>query len=235
MKFESNPSEDGRLEAIWNDLSSIDQSVESVDPQQPEKFGSKLEAYQDGYQDGVNDTRKKQSAIPFPTVALSHVSYAAVAAVVFFMLGFFINGTQRTNEHLRSEMDALKEMMVVNQLKQGSISERVRGLENASSWFASDNRDIEILFRTLRTDPSDTVKLAALDSLAPKLSAKSIRTSFISLFDEETSPLILFEMLRLMIVHGSLEEYQPLADKMIEQGYNAALIERMLQSHKQRI
>jgi hypothetical protein len=239
MNFDSNNSQNSKdeadLESIWSQLGEMksDDTNESQDQQQ--LFDLKINAYKDGYEDGVKSVSQTSNVTQFPKMMQSSLALAASAAVVFFILGFLINDNRSANAELQAELRSIKEMVVVKQLEQPSVFDRVQGLRQATEWFTSDDSQIELLFNTLRSDPSDTVKLAALDALRPQMGSASFRANLIEVFHAEASTLIKFEILYTVIQFGTEEEYLPMAEHMKQLGHDPLLIDRMLGKTNQRI
>jgi anti-sigma factor RsiW len=132
---------------------------------------------------------------PFGVVAWS-------AALILFGLLIGTNVRNRsTTEHpdeiasLHAEVTSMRQLVALSMLQQQSASERLQGV----SWSTrEDHLDPQVqlaLMRTLRSDGSVDVRLAALDALSRHAAQPLVRKGVLESLAEQQSPLVQVAMI----------------------------------------
>jgi hypothetical protein len=99
---------------------------------------------------------------------------------------------------LRHEVRNLREVVALSLLDQQSASERLRGVRYSSALEGTDPEVVDALSRTLRSDPSVDVRLAAADALRRFPLAPSVSESVWQLLDHDDSPLVQIAVIDLL-------------------------------------
>jgi anti-sigma factor RsiW len=132
---------------------------------------------------------------PFGVVAWS-------AALILFGVLLGTNVRNRTSsEHpdeiasLHAEVTSMRQLVALSMLQQQSASERLQGV----SWSTrEDHLDPQVqlaLMRTLRSDGSVDVRLAALDALSRHAAQPLVRKGVLESLSEQQSPLVQVAMI----------------------------------------
>jgi hypothetical protein len=168
--------------ALWSTLGEM--PVEAPSSALPTKFSRHL-------------APNKPSSPKWAWLALA----AALAIGVFsFIAGRFTAPKTPDTDMatLRHEVRNLREVVALSLLDQQSASERLRGVRYSSALEGTDPEVVDALSRTLRSDPSVDVRLAAADALRRFPLAPSVSESVWQLLDHDDSPLVQIAVIDLL-------------------------------------
>lgn len=127
----------------------------------------------------------------------NHTRLTALAAtlVVGIGLGFLLGGKVSTNAEvraLRAEMRSASEVVATALMTHESASERLRGVAFARGALSGtgdgDARLIETLLERVRNDPSDNVRVAAVEALAAAVTLAHVRDGLLATIGSQESP-----------------------------------------------
>ncbi|HEU0120331.1 MAG TPA: HEAT repeat domain-containing protein [Bryobacteraceae bacterium] len=130
---------------------------------------------------------------------------AAAAALILGVFGFLAGrySAPRPPEgdmaSLRKEVRNLREVVALSLLDQQSASERLRGIRYSASLDGSDPEVVDALSRTLRSDPSVDVRLAAADALRRFPMSATVSESAWQLLEQDDSPLVQIAVIDLLV------------------------------------
>ena len=99
---------------------------------------------------------------------------------------------------LRTEVRNLREVVALSLLDQQSASERLRGIRYSAALEGADPEIVDALSRTLRSDPSVDVRLAAADALGRFPLSPGARESAWQLLENDDSPLVQIAVIDLL-------------------------------------
>lgn len=129
---------------------------------------------------------------------------AVAAALLLGLFGFFAGRYSAPRQpegdmaSLRKEVRNLREVVALSLLDQQSASERLRGIRYSASLDGSDPEVVDALSRTLRSDPSVDVRLAAADALRRFPLSASVTESAWQLLEQDDSPLVQIAVIDLL-------------------------------------
>jgi anti-sigma factor RsiW len=196
---------------MWKKLALLPQETPSTESRQ--RFDAMLHAYSATSAEAAASARA--TAIPTQHPAAAKPSwnfldwlrspFGAVAwSAALLIIGLFV-GTQLTNRakpapndeiaSLHAEVTSMRQLVALSMLQQQSASERLQGV----SWSTrEDHLDPQVqsaLLRTLRSDGSVDVRLAALDALSRHASQPLVRKNVLDALQEQQSPLVQVAMI----------------------------------------
>ncbi len=126
----------------------------------------------------------------------------AAAALVGFLSFFAGRYTAPAGKEdiasLRGEVRNLREVVALSLLDQQSASERLRGIRYSAALEGNDPEVVDALSRTLRSDPSVDVRLAAADALRRFPLPAAVTESTWQLLDKDDSPLVQIAVIDLL-------------------------------------
>ncbi|MBS1508501.1 MAG: HEAT repeat domain-containing protein [Bacteroidetes bacterium] len=99
---------------------------------------------------------------------------------------------------LSGEVAELKEVVMLSMLEKESATDRLKAVSLSSEIEGKSNRVTEALIKTLNSDPSVNVRLAALDALQPYAKASSVREALVRSISQQDSPLVQVALADLM-------------------------------------
>jgi hypothetical protein len=174
------------LETVWHGLDNLPRHEPS--PRLRERFYTMLE----------QEMRKKESRQKEKTgfgFFLGSPRLAVTAAI--FMMGLFLGyeiGGHRLREsrllELRQEVESIKQQMSISMLQQQSSFERMKGVRLSTEVSQPNDLLIQMLFSKINTDPSVSVRLAAVDAVALFSARNDVQTLLINSLLSQNSPLV---------------------------------------------
>lgn len=142
-----------------------------------------------------------QVMAPRRSVAPWLAAAAAIAAAIFGYFGGRATAPQAPSADLatlRQEVRGLREMMAITLLDQQSASERLRGVRYSTAMERPEPEIVDALARTLRSDPSVDVRLAAADALRKFPLPEAVYGEAWNLLDKDDSPLVQIAVVDLL-------------------------------------
>ena len=125
--------------------------------------------------------------------------------MVLIVIGF-IGGTvlQKSTgggevKELAKEVSGLKEMMMISMLEKESATDRLKAVSLSEEIQGPSKKVTEALFKTLNSDPSVNVRLAALDALHNYAKSPAVREGLVRSIAQQDSPLVQVAMAEMMV------------------------------------
>ena len=204
------------LEQTWELFNEIERPEPST--QMDARFEGMLAAYQSS----------KSRSNPFIGLVGNWLARSWQVGLASLVLGLFIgwwmlpsqNQSKSINE-LSSEIQSMKEMMMLTLIEQPKAQERIRAVNLAADLPSADEKVINALITTLNNDVNVNVRIAALESLLKYSDQPEIRSSLIESLKIQKSPLMLVAIADALVTiqeKSSIEAMKQLKDS-IEDGF----------------
>jgi HEAT repeat protein len=166
------------------------------------RFDAMLRAYEEG--------RERKAALPSAAWLRPSLAYAAGILIlgVGFLAGRYLQPNRGASEValLRTELSstndriaALNELVVVSMLQQHSASGRLEGVNYSLQVRQPDPEIVAALLRSLRSDSSVDVRLAALDSLRRYSDDRQVRRGIQDSLRPKQSPLVQIALIDALV------------------------------------
>ncbi len=128
------------------------------------------------------------------------LAVAAVLIVVGFLGGTALQKKSGGGEvkELAQEVSGLKEMIMISMLEKESATDRLKAVSLSEEIQGPSKKVTEALFKTLNSDPSVNVRLAALDALQNYSKSPVVRESLVRAIAQQDSPLVQVALAELM-------------------------------------
>ncbi|MEM9337785.1 MAG: HEAT repeat domain-containing protein [Bacteroidota bacterium] len=146
------------------------------------------------------------------------VAASLAILLVGFGLGKISNDPNESTASLTREIQALKELTMMNALKNHSASERIQvvnQINNATSTY--DSRLVTTLIHTLNKDESPNVRYAALQALSNYLGYSEIRAALVKSLEAQSDPLIQISLINILLEAREKAAIAPLKDIMLDE------------------
>lgn len=158
--------------------------------------------------------------------------YWQIAAAIALLVSGFAAGKLSEPDQsdeliaLRSQVDLLKEMSMVNALQTHTASERIQTVNwiEEEKTIASE-RLIKTLVNTLNTDESPNVRYAAAQALNRYIDQENVRLALASSLERQTDALIQIALISMLVEAGEKTAIQPIK-KIIEEGANSPEVKK---------
>jgi len=170
----------------------------------PEPSSAMSEGFNTYLQSQINSNKSEKSWIQqlFALNPVYQMAYTVAILLVGFMGGYLINTTTDTDkniEQLSSEVNDMKEMMLLSLLEKESTSDRLKAVSLTSELPEASRKVTDALFQTLNNDENVNVRLATLEALHPYLDNSDVRQRLIASIAKQNSPLVQVAMAELMV------------------------------------
>jgi anti-sigma factor RsiW len=198
---------------MWKKLALLPQETPSVESRQ--RFDAMMHAYSTTVAETAASARATASnATQQPTATakpswnfiewlrspFGAVAWSAALLLIGLYAGTHISSRTKTDPSdeiasLHAEVTSMRQLVALSMLQQQSASERLQGV----SWSTrEDHLDPQVqsaLMRTLRSDGSVDVRLAALDALSRHSAQPLVRKNVLDALQEQQSPLVQVAMI----------------------------------------
>ena len=181
---------------MWEKLGMLPE--EQPSPALRARFDAMLASYEEGRWEKRNLTAERNKFLGLGAIfhwlrtpAMS-VAWAFVLLIGGFLAGRYIdrgNANDQQMAQLHSELQSMRQLVVISMLQQQSASERLQGV-SYSRQAEPDPKVLNALLHTLRYDSSVDVRLAALDALGRYGSRAEVRKGLIDSLEGQQSPLV---------------------------------------------
>lgn len=132
------------------------------------------------------------------------IRYAA-AAIIFLSIGFFTgHGIQLRNYQnteiaaLRRELSNMQQTATMASLSQPTASQRLKAINTINEQLRFDEKTINVLITTFKSDENINVRMAAANALANYPDVEDVRTAFIEALETESDPALQITLISLL-------------------------------------
>ncbi len=202
------------LATLWRNLKKIEMPQPSAHSQQA--FEDALQVYKHGNIESENQWSETKT-VNFRLGSLA--PWIGLAAI--FLFGFFLGNSLLFNQGerediaaLRNELKASRELVALSMLQQASATDRMRGALQCATIEEPSGAFIPALLKTVQTDSSVNVRLAALGALYPFAQSDPVITELRSLLHADEHSLVKVQVIDILATIGdrsSLPELSRLA------------------------
>lgn len=160
-------------------------------------------------------TEPQENATRFRIRRLYRLAGISAAACLLIVFGIWL-GLRRNVEAdnktkgLQREVEAMRAVMVLNALRDGSASQRITAVGNVQRTGLNDTLLIAALVKTLNKDSSVNVRLAALSALSGFADRRQIRAQLVTAIDQQKDPLVLVLLIKLLTDKKETKAIAPL-------------------------
>ena len=163
--------------------------------------------------------------------------YGLMLLVIGLGLGYWVLPNRSTSNHvnqLTSEVQQLKELMMLTMIEQNSSTDRLKAVSLTTKMDTVSEKVAVALINVLQNDENTNVRLAAVDVLALYTSEPKIREALINSIAHQESPLVQLALAELMVAINEKKAIDPL-NNIIENENTPDEVKKELQSALQAI
>jgi hypothetical protein len=194
---------------VMKDFQQILHTVDSTEMEQPDE-NLRINFYHMLHGEMNNQAVQNQKQLTVPLFVRKSSAWMKIAAAITMLLaGTFIGLTinsvlnrQKDNEQvasLKSEMQSMKELMMLSMLKQESPSQRIQAVNYTDDIQAPDTKVLNALTETLNNDKNINVRMAAAYSLSKYADRQSVRDSMVASLSRQTEPIIQVVLMNILV------------------------------------
>lgn len=208
-------TEMAELDAVWSALGELPEEAPS--PELGERFRTFLAAYEAGLAARRPSLGERLTIFfdrliehAWPRRPAFQLAAAAAALVVGMAAGLLLgSGSDADVGALETELASLRQTVSLALLAQDSASARLEGVsvgrraaDELSRHRLGDDALVTALVRVVRVDPSDNVRLAAIDALMRVADRRAVAETLTEILAAERSPLIQLALVDLLLLRG---------------------------------
>ena len=148
-------------------------------------------------------------------------------------LGYWLNSGKSANnqmEALQSEVHQMREMLMLNMLKQPSAVERLKAVSLSTQLSHADTTVISALLQTLNQDPNTNVRLVAIEALLQFADHPEVRSGLIRAIPHQDSPLVQLALAESMVAMKETQSIQPFRQLLQSDSMDVEVRERLEES-----
>lgn len=202
------------------DFQQILQTVDSTEMEQPDE-SLRINFYHMLHGEINKQSVKNQEKPVLPFSVQGSTSWMKIAAAIALLVaGTFIgltlhvvlNRNQEVEQvaSLKTEIQSMKELMMLNMLKQESPSQRIQAVNYTDDIPAPDITVLNALTETLNNDKNTNVRMAAAYSLAKYTDRQSVRDSLVESLSRQTEPIIQVVLMNILVEKKESRAIKPI-------------------------
>ncbi|MEM9671896.1 MAG: HEAT repeat domain-containing protein [Bacteroidota bacterium] len=157
------------------------------------------------------------------SVRVSQLVAGALVLAVGIALGFWLSPAQRYESqivHLSSEVQQMREAMVLTLLEQPSAMQRLKAVSISTDLSSATDKVHHALLRTLNEDAQVNVRLAALEALLPYAQDSLVRQGLVQSIAQQDDPLMQIALAQAMVELQEKKAVEPLEDLLEQENLN---------------
>ena len=184
--------------------------VEQPSAASRQRFEAMLHAYQTGRGDRATGLGRERgdsrwSFLSWLRTPVRALAWSAALLLIGVFAGDYYGRTgskpddQNDLAQVHRELANMKQLVVLSMLQQQSASERLQGVSYTRAENQLDPQVMSALIRTLRSDNSVDVRLAALDALSKHAAQPQVHKGVMDALQEQQSPLVQVALIDTML------------------------------------
>ena len=181
--------------------------MNSVEDEQPdtilkEGFEAMLEAEKQNSTSGKKIEMTKTGTKRWFYNPFSQIAAGVALLIAGMLLGFVINKNTGSNQQvaeLKSEVNAVKDLLIMTKLEQPVASERIIAASYLEEMTSPDNNVLEALIKTMNNDKNSNVRLAAINALSKFRSNQLVKDAFVETLSYQSDPIIQISLINILI------------------------------------
>ncbi|GAB4244450.1 MAG: hypothetical protein Tsb0034_22680 [Ekhidna sp.] len=213
------------MEQTWELFSEITR------PEPSAGMDARFEGMMAAYTEKQRETRP--NALDWIVAQMTRSWQVGLASLIMgLFVGWWMLPSQNQKDdiaQLSSEIQGMKEMMMLTLIEQPKAQERIRAVNMAAELPKADEKVINALITTLNNDENVNVRIAALESLVRYVDRPEVRQALVDALREQESPLVLIEIANVLV---QLQEKSSLEtmEKVKEDSEDELVKEKLKQS-----
>ena len=129
----------------------------------------------------------------------------AAAIIILLGIGFLVGQNMQIQNYqsseiasLRAELSNMQQTATMASLSQPTTSQRLKAINIINEQLKSDEKTINILINTFKSDENINVRMAAANALANYPEVEDVRTAFIESLENESDPALQITLINLL-------------------------------------
>lgn len=224
VEFENFLGSHPEYQKQFNELSNTwDQMYISEIPEPTEKMDVKFYEMLSSHQEenkkvNVLQNIKIQLASMLSKIIQPQLAFGAFLLMIGLGIGYYMNSSEslKTNIVSNTEIEEVREKLVLTLLEQPSANKRLQGVSEANKFQKAEESVMKALLQTLNNDPNVNVRLAAIESLTQFVGEPMVREGLVLSIVQQESPIVQVTLANLMVALQEKKSIEPFK-KLIRQ------------------
>jgi len=151
------------------------------------------------------------------------IAAGIVLLVAGVFIGMMLSGNLKNNDDksqlgdLQTEVQHMKEMLILTLLKEESPSERIQAVDYTEGLQVPDGKILDALTQTLNHDKNVNVRLAAAYSLAKYSDRQVVRDSLVESLSRQTEPIIQVVLMNILVELNEGNAVKPMKQILLDE------------------
>ncbi len=202
------------MEQLHDELDMI--QVPEPSSQMSSRFYAMLEAEKGKARISIRQTIREKLHEFLNQVTMPRVAYAFVLLIVGGFIGNQMSSGDAEIRELTSEMQTMREMMMVSMLEGPSTTDRLRAVNISTQLPSVDQKAIRALLFTLNNDESINVRVQTIEALTRWGNDPMVREGFVKSIANQDDDIVIVALADAMVelgVKNSANEFQRLINE----------------------
>ncbi|GAB5408460.1 MAG: hypothetical protein BalsKO_08250 [Balneolaceae bacterium] len=188
------------VEQLHDELDMI--QVPDPSPKMSQSFYTMLEEEKQNGRISIRETIREKIAELLNQVTMPRLAYAFVLLIVGGFIGNQMNSGDAEIDQLTSEMQSMREMMMVSMLEGPTTTDRLRAVNISAQLPSVDEKAIRALFFTLNNDESINVRVQSIEALSRWGQNAMVRSGFVKAIANQESDIVIITLADAMVELG---------------------------------
>lgn len=202
------------IEQLHDELDMI--SVPDPSSKMSNNFYAMLEEVKESTRISIRETLREKITEFLHQITMPRLAYACLLLIAGGFIGNKLNSGDVEIKELTSEMQNMREMMMVSMLEGPSTTDRLRAVNISAQLQKVDQKAIRALLFTLNNDESINVRVQSVEALARWGDNPLVREGIVKSIANQESDIVIITLADAMIELGlrnSANEFQRLIDE----------------------
>jgi len=186
---------------IWTKLGAL--PIEKPSPAARDRFYAMLESYQEGLRAEPARSVRRTAAPWFGRFWARRPAFGLAAALLLVAAGlgagYGLSGAGRKAARLEGEVEGMRQALAASLLSLPSPADRIQGVNTSALVKRPDAGTLDMLLRTLDSDPNVNVRLAAADALFLFAGQPGVKEGIVASLARQTSPILQVALIDLLV------------------------------------
>jgi hypothetical protein len=148
--------------------------------------------------------------LPILKIAAGFALFIAGAVISGLIFGKYDSRNDTELTALKTEMQNMKEIVMLNMLKEESPSQRIQAVNYTDEFTEPDNKVLDALATTLNKDRNVNVRIAAAYSLARFSTRQEVRDTLVASLSKQTEPIIQVILMNILVEMKETRAVKPM-------------------------
>ncbi|MEQ9308754.1 MAG: hypothetical protein RLN90_04815 [Balneolaceae bacterium] len=202
------------IEQLHDELDMI--QIPEPSAKMSQHFYAMLEKEKQSTRVSIRESIREKVAEFLNQITMPRLAYAFLLLIVGGFIGNQMNSGVGEIEQLTTEMQTMREMMMVSMLEGPSTTDRLRAVNISAQLSSVDERAIRALLFTLNNDESINVRVQSIEALSRWGDNSLVRSGIVKAIANQESDIVIITLADAMVELGlknSANEFQRLINE----------------------